>query len=128
MHTDTRAVPASRTQLALTRRWALETLERFDRAHLAEDVSLVLTELLANAISHATAPGWVMTVWVRLSALERGVRVEVTDPFPDRAPEVQPRADGSGLQLVDRVAVAWGYELSPDGKTVWAVVEPTDRA
>lgn len=124
MLTESRAVPASRSQLAMTRRWASETVERFDRTHLAADVALVVTELLTNAITHATAPGWVMTVWVRLTASERGVRIEVTDPFPDRAPEVQDRAEGSGLQLVDTVAAAWGYEITPDGKTVWAVVEP----
>ncbi|HEX5616158.1 MAG TPA: ATP-binding protein [Acidimicrobiia bacterium] len=124
MDTETRAVAASRSQLAVARRWAGETLERFGRAELADDVRLVVTELLTNAISHATAPGWAMTVWVRLSSSERGVRVEVIDPFPERAPEVQRTTRGSGLQIVERVAASWGYELTADAKTVWAVVEP----
>lgn len=125
MHTETRAVVASHSQLAVIRRWAGETLERLGRRDVADDVRLVVTELLANAITHATAPGWMMTVWVRLSAVDRGVRIEVTDPFPDRAPEVRSESVGSGLQVVDAVATSWGYEVTPDGKTVWALVEPS---
>ena len=128
MHTETRAVAASHSQLAVIRRWAGETLDRLGRHEVADDVRLVVTELLANAISHATAPGWVMTVWVRLTAVERGVRIEVTDPFPDRAPEVRTAAIGSGLQVVDAVATSWGCEVAPDAKTVWALVELSDPA
>ena len=128
MHTETRAVAASHSQLAVIRRWAGETLERLGRRDVADDVRLVVTELLANAIAHATAPGWMMTVWVRLSAVDRGVRIEVTDPFPDRAPEVRSESIGSGLQVVDAVAASWGYEVTPDGKTVWALVEASDQA
>lgn len=91
----------------------------------AADVAVLLTsELVTNAIRHGAAP-------IRLSAgLDNGrvLRVEVRD---HAAQGVQVREatdddeDGRGLQLVDVLADAWGWQPSSDGKHVWFELGPS---
>jgi anti-sigma regulatory factor (Ser/Thr protein kinase) len=85
-----------------------------------EDVLLVVSELVTNAVLHGAEP-IVVTV---VRAAER-VRVEVTDGATDASPHsnrVPPEAEtGRGLSVVTRLAAAWGWRASPGrGKTVWA--------
>jgi len=86
-----------------------------------EDLLLVVSELVTNAVVHGAEP--IRVTMVR--APER-VRVEVTDGAAASSPHGNPRppADaetGRGLSVVTRLAVAWGWRASPGrGKTVWA--------
>ena len=85
-----------------------------------EDLLLVVSELVTNAVLHGAEP-IVVTV---VRAPER-VLVEVTDGATDSSPHsVRPRPDaetGRGLSVVTRLAAAWGWRASPGrGKTVWA--------
>ena len=85
-----------------------------------EDLLLVVSELVTNAVLHGAEP-IVVTV---VRAPER-VRVEVTDGATDSSPHsVRPRPDAEtdrGLSVVTRLAAAWGWRASPGrGKTVWA--------
>jgi anti-sigma regulatory factor (Ser/Thr protein kinase) len=85
-----------------------------------EDLLLVVSELVTNAVLHGAEP-IVVTV---VPAPER-VRVEVTDGATDSSPHNRrPRPDaesGRGLSVVTRLAAAWGWRASPGrGKTVWA--------
>ena len=85
-----------------------------------EDLLLVVSELVTNAVLHGAEP-IVVTV---VRAPER-VRVEVTDGASDASPHsnrVPPEAEtGRGLSVVIRLAAAWGWRASPGrGKTVWA--------
>ncbi|MEV7968532.1 ATP-binding protein [Sphaerisporangium sp. NPDC088356] len=92
--------------------WALHTL--------ADDVILVVGELLANAITYGEPP-----VRLSLSAEAEGLRVQVTDHGRD-----QPRrldlgieaVHGRGLTIVEALAHECGATRLPDGpgKTVWA--------
>jgi len=87
-----------------------------------EDLLLVVSELVTNAVLHGAEP-IVVTV---VRAPER-VRVEVTDGRSDASPHsnrAAPDAEtGRGLSVVTRLAVAWGWRASPGrGKTVWAEV------
>ena len=75
-----------------------------------EDVTLLVSELVTNAVRHQSARGRIeMAVQVRGGR----VRVEVSDPGDGFAhPEVkEPPPDalgGRGLLIVDRVATRWG--------------------
>jgi anti-sigma regulatory factor (Ser/Thr protein kinase) len=88
----------------------------------ADALTLLVTELVTNAVRHADLwPDDMITLTVRLEG-DR-VRVEVTDPGradasfepPDGEP---PKEGGYGLFLVDGLAAAWG--IHRDGSTtVW---------
>ena len=73
---------------------------------------VVVGELVANAVRHGKPP-------VRLLAAtdDRGVRFEIHDGRPDFG---APHGESRGLQLVDRLASAWGHEPAGGGKYVWA--------
>lgn len=98
----------------LAQEWGLD-----DDLH--QDVAMVVTELVANAVDHAQTSS---TVTIGLD--DRGLLVTVRDGCADGAPRprpVDPTAPrGRGLQMVDALAESWGVTPHPDGKTVWAVL------
>lgn len=85
-------------------------------------MALLVSEITTNAILHAYGAGICLQVSVSGPAL----RVEVFDgspvlPRPRNAPSGD--ENGRGLALVDALAVRWGVEPRPDGKTFWFEVE-----
>jgi DNA-binding NarL/FixJ family response regulator len=99
----------------------------FLRARLAEwesdtmlgDASIVVSELAANAITHAAS-----SYRVRLALSESVLRIEVRDGGAG-TPEPQPKSltdeHGRGLLMVAAVASSWGIEQTDgDHKVVWA--------
>ncbi|CAL9461001.1 hypothetical protein SUDANB145_02637 [Streptomyces sp. enrichment culture] len=87
---------------------------------------LLVSELVTNAMRHATGP-----IGVRLVAPDGpdGVlRVEVSDPLPDLPHErpVRPEDEsGRGLHMVATAARRWGTRPGAAGKTVWFELAPT---
>ncbi|MFJ6673741.1 ATP-binding protein [Actinosynnema sp. NPDC091369] len=86
------------------------------------DLALIAAELVGNARQHAEGP-WRM----RLTRVhERHVlRVEVEDRSPSLLPVLGRPDDptaGSGLLLVNRLSVHWGFDHHGDRKVVWAEV------
>jgi anti-sigma regulatory factor (Ser/Thr protein kinase) len=86
-------------------------------------VSLLLTELVTNAVRHGGA-GRGERVDVTLDSSGDGLRVAVTDPgagFDWRGREAgRALAEGGyGLLLVDQMATAWGIERRTGSTTVW---------
>src|SRR5207248_4530596 len=101
--------------------------------HLHDDVELLVTELVANALRHAgLGPSDVVTV--RLAAGHGFVRVEVCDEgrsFPEIVLPVETPTlgeSGLGLLLVDRIATRWGVEHGGPGACVWFELSEGDRA
>jgi hypothetical protein len=101
----------------------------------ADDVELVVSELVTNAVLHGAPP-----VTIALWDIGRAVRVEVGDhgqmlPIVGRAsPEMM---TGRGLSLVAALSTGWGVvEQAGGGKVIWAEVAdsasvttaPTDPA
>lgn len=82
---------------------------------------LVVTELVTNAVLHATAP-----IVVRVHRTDAGARIEVEDGGRDLpiAPPLNPHSmTGRGLALVAATTAGWGVESAGGGrKTVWAEV------
>lgn len=91
------------------------------------DAGLVLSELISNALRHATAlPGSVVKVSWTLG--DNCVEIAVSDGGGPTVPMVnKPTANalgGRGLGIVDRLALRWGVTPCQDKSetTVWAVL------
>ncbi|MFE2301512.1 ATP-binding protein [Streptomyces sp. NPDC059445] len=92
-----------------------------DRRAAAEDVLLVVSELVTNACLHAEGPEG-----LRISCDNKVLRIEVSDrgsgqPAP-RTPHRAGRPGGHGMFIVQRLCLDWGVLRTPGvaGKTVWA--------
>ncbi|MFJ6103735.1 ATP-binding protein [Streptomyces sp. NPDC092359] len=110
-----RSVPLARRELR-------RTLERWEWGAVEDAASLVLSELLTNAVRHGRVPGReVETHFVRVPG---GLRIEVHDASERRPLMALPvaGADGGwGLPLVDTLAEKWGVDdRHGPGKLVWA--------
>ncbi|PPS83713.1 ATP-binding protein [Streptomyces sp. MH60] len=111
------APDAVRTARSLVRR----TLDEWRLDSVGDIAALLVSELVTNALRHATGPIGVRVV--RDPAGAAGVLlVEVSDPLPDPPRERAARPDdedGRGLQLVASAAQRWGTRPGEAGKTVW---------
>jgi CheY-like chemotaxis protein/anti-sigma regulatory factor (Ser/Thr protein kinase) len=91
---------------------------------IIDDVLLVVTELVNNAITHARSG-----CELRMSLSSASLRVEVIDQgagTPDPLPPSETRNHGRGLHLIDALTEAWGYEpIATGGKMVWAELVPS---
>ncbi|MGW6454880.1 ATP-binding protein [Streptomyces sp. NPDC055078] len=87
-----------------------------------DDVQLVVSELVTNAVRYGTEPG--DSLLLVLDAGAGKVRIEVHDPVrrvPRAKPESVERQRGRGLVIVEALA-EWGTEDRPLGKVVWAAM------
>jgi len=103
-----------------------EFARRFSGHPCLDELLLCLSEVVTNAVLHASTPITVTATGVRGDS----VRVEVTDrstvlPVHRRFEGVSPT--GRGLHLLDRLTTAWGVEVLPHGKTVWFEIGPSAR-
>lgn len=82
-----------------------------------EDVRLMVSELVTNAIVHASSPCQI-TVTLTSSSL----RVEVADTSSVNPTLQRPsltEVNGRGLFIVQALATTWGVSSHHGGKTVW---------
>jgi anti-sigma regulatory factor (Ser/Thr protein kinase) len=91
-----------------------------------DDVLLLVTELVTNAVRHAGV-GPDESLRVELQRWPQRVRVDVVDCGADLTP-VRPRLSrddpgGWGLVLVDRIAARWGVGRGPSFTRVWFELE-----
>lgn len=116
---ESAAVARRLAQVVALRQWALPP-------RLTEDVVLLVSELVGNAVRHAGArrfglrmhrhPGW--------------IRVEVRDPsrgLPCLMPVRETDISGRGIFLVDKLSDRWGVDLLPCGKRTWFEMRVVDR-
>ncbi|WP_037677159.1 ATP-binding protein [Streptomyces griseus] len=92
-----------------------------DQRAAAEDVLLVVSELVTNACLHAEGPDE-----LQIGCDNKVIRVEVSDrgtgqPAP-RTPHRAGRPGGHGMFIVQRLCLDWGVVRIPGvaGKKVWA--------
>lgn len=93
-----------------------------ERRQIAE---LVVAELVDNVVRHARTPA-VLTLELGTAGLRIAVRDgasrDLLSVLSLRGTGAQ--RPGRGLELVARLATAWGVEMHPVGKTVWAQIAP----
>jgi anti-sigma regulatory factor (Ser/Thr protein kinase) len=88
-----------------------------------DNVVLLTSELVTNAITHSGSRRRGGAVHVVIAESEGGVRVEVSDQGSElSAPVVRSEvfaSDGHGLFLVQSLADQWGYVRDDNSTTVW---------
>jgi anti-sigma regulatory factor (Ser/Thr protein kinase) len=91
-------------------------------ASVREDLLLLVTELVTNAVRHGDV-GPERSLGIELRRLPRRVRVEVVDPgasfTPPRARSRGSESGGWGLFLIDRIADRWGVRRMASGTCAW---------
>lgn len=114
----TMRLPAHPASSRAARSFAAEHLRSWGCDHAVDDATLLVSELVTNAVLHARAP---VDVVVRKS--RSAVRVEVFDEGGGNPLVGLSESDslqGRGLGLVQAVAHRWGVTEDGDGgKTVW---------
>ena len=124
------ASPASCADASLirtAREFTISTLQRWGVAERREDVVVVVSELLTNALRHALpASRDARTGWpIRLGLLqpERGVMCAVADPSRVAPVLQQPEhlgETGRGLHVIAALSDGWGCTPTDTGKVMWA--------
>ncbi|AZM47149.1 ATP-binding protein [Streptomyces sp. WAC 06738] len=105
---------------ATARRLVRVALADWGLDDLADDSTVVVSELVTNAIQHARRESIRVTIERADAAC---VRVGVVDFSRERPVNRESSFEddgGRGLALVGELADAWGTELLPWGKRVWA--------
>lgn len=114
-------LPDSPAAPIMARAVVREACELWGLLRVLDDAVLVASELVENAVRHAHSES-VLRVELRAGGLALAVRDN--DPAPPLLETPRPDVPGHrGVQLVDRISVAWGCAPSSDGgKIVWAVL------
>jgi anti-sigma regulatory factor (Ser/Thr protein kinase) len=116
-------------QVRGARDFTVGTLRRWGVAERCDDVAVVVSELLTNALRHARlAATEAGTGWpVQLGLLQRGRRVTCAVADPSKAPPVPGRRGylaetGRGLHVIAALSDRWGFTACADGgKVIWAL-------
>ena len=112
-----RTFPAAPVSAGQARTFVESVLAGAGLDDLAYTATLLVSELVANAILHSGTP---LDVVVRCG--DERVRVEVHDgnpQLPVRKHYSNMSGTGRGLMLVERMAARWGSERTAGGKVVW---------
>jgi serine/threonine-protein kinase RsbW len=87
-------------------------------ASVIDAVVLVVSELVTNVVEHTASQPQ-----LQVTDLGDTIRVSVHDAEPT-GPVLRSGGyrGGFGLQIVARIASAWGWETTTEGKVIWADV------
>ncbi|TDQ55081.1 SpoIIE family protein phosphatase [Actinorugispora endophytica] len=110
-----------------------DTLREWDVKHGFDDIILLVSELVTNAVIHAET-----TLELTVRRLPDGVEVVVADRVPravpkagslrvDTSPSLEnTRNGGLGLALAGAIADSWGVSYSKEDKAVWFRIEEAE--
>jgi anti-sigma regulatory factor (Ser/Thr protein kinase) len=113
---------------AAARRIVSSVLSEWELTDLGDDARLVVSELVSNAVRHASGPQQLQLEVARLGT--DGVRIALADGSSVKPiiRELDDRAtSGRGLRIVQSLAADWGTEDHPGGKRVWVDLERGGR-
>lgn len=122
---------------AQAREFTRHVMQSWGLAVLAEDATLVVSELVTNALRHGVAgtaeglPAGVELMWCRRAGLTACVVIDPGPDLPLLMPPDHAAETGRGLHVVEALSAAWGWaRLSGPGKAVWATLRAPgpDRA
>jgi anti-sigma regulatory factor (Ser/Thr protein kinase) len=110
-------LPGLSSSVPTARHFVESMLTAWGHSDIAWTGALVVSELAANCALHAHTE-----FSVRVTESADRIRIEVTDGsarIPQQRSYGLDATTGRGLQLVTRLAEAWGVTAQVDGKTVW---------
>jgi anti-sigma regulatory factor (Ser/Thr protein kinase) len=108
-----------------------DTLREWGLSDLADDVIMIGSELMANAVQSTRAEDGSEPVWLWLLASSTAVAVLVFDAttgVPRSGEAASDDESGRGLMIVDALSAQWGWDfpsLPHGGKVVWALIQIT---
>jgi anti-sigma regulatory factor (Ser/Thr protein kinase) len=115
----------------IARDFTRTTLTDWRLCQFAEDATVVVSELVTNALRHGlrgalhSAQAW--PIQLVLLRHDRRLLTVVTDPGDDVPSRTDPdhfTESGRGLHVVEAVSGTWGWaRLATGGKAVWAAFE-----
>ncbi|MCC5474036.1 SpoIIE family protein phosphatase [Streptomyces barringtoniae] len=117
--------------VATARSFVRDTLQGWGFADIVDDAVVLTSELVTNAVVHAGTHADVLCL-----RAEDGVRIEVSDRYPEREVPLQnaaatmgspDREGGRGLQLCAALATRWGVDYTPTHKNVWFQLNLPER-
>ncbi|MEU1785494.1 ATP-binding protein [Streptomyces sparsogenes] len=112
-------LPSHPSSVSAARRLALSQLAVWALPGPADDVELLVSEVVTNALRHTAGP---VRLTLCLCPADDALRCEVedADPAPPRAREAGEEDEGGrGLYMIDLLARCWGSHPTGEGKTVW---------
>ena len=116
-------LPACGLPVRLTRQVTREVLAAWGLAHMEETAVLLVSELVTNAVRHATSTD---AITLELEVVQTSLRIEAYRRRPGLAlPRTTGEFDESGFEfaLVDSLADKWGVRETVTGKTAWAELD-----
>jgi anti-sigma regulatory factor (Ser/Thr protein kinase) len=114
------ALPPDVPAVWLARQATRDTLAAWGLSHLEEDAVLLVSELVTNAVRHASETS---AIGLELATEGGCLRVEVQDGDPHWGHIDRPAdgvESGFGFVVVDSLADRWGLRRICAGKAVWA--------
>jgi anti-sigma regulatory factor (Ser/Thr protein kinase) len=121
------------TAVGCARRYARALALEYGLSALADDIELIVSELVTNSVyatthlrnAHLTTP--VIRLWLASDLHSVLIRVwDASSQMPARQ-EAGPDDDsGRGLMLVGSLAKEWGAYREDDGKVTWALITMAD--
>jgi anti-sigma regulatory factor (Ser/Thr protein kinase) len=130
---ESRTIPTTYAAVGDARAWAASHLAAWDLAALVDDVTLVVSELVTNAIHAERAHGSEGRVGLVMELRGAALTVSVFDgqPYGDELAAGDPGVDaesGRGLWLVGALTRKWGILPTGAGKAVWAALDAAGLA
>lgn len=118
------ALPGTPASVPQARRFVRQVLERWNRREYEEAGTLLVSELVANAVLHARSD-----VEVEVLDVPGGVLLLVSDAastLPVLRRHTREAGTGRGLWLLEQYSVQQGVDVTRagSGKTIWAVLCP----
>jgi len=128
----TRTLGADSGSVRAGRDFTVATLRRWGAAERSQDIAIVVSELLTNALRHAVPLSGSMQPRppIRLGLLHPGSFVVCAVADPSKAAPVPQTPSslaetGRGLHIIRALSDQWGYTTTTDaGKVVWAIFTP----
>jgi anti-sigma regulatory factor (Ser/Thr protein kinase) len=114
-------------QVGMTRCLVRAALEYRGLGHYAPGAEIIVSELVTNAIQHASSANTADKIGVTLMRVWEGqaISVVVTDssPIPPVKHETTIGSEhGRGLQIVEALSAHWGWNHEQGGKAVYAIL------